>query len=340
MTPSPNAPSPLARAPLAPAAAPSTVHRALRAVAIAACLPYLALKVAWVAGSRIGIPEGSVLLERPGLMAVANSVTILMDAAVVVLALLLTQRWGLRVRAWLLAFPMWVATGLLTPIMIGFPVDLLVRLVAGGESGVADASEPFLDEWVFPVVYGGFIVQGLALGALFVRYAWGRWGHVWRGTVWDLSPSMSGPSLRAAAAVASLALLPLAALHLSWALGATGGLTPAQIAGRTAGFHALEALRALYAAAAVTGVLLLAFRRGRSLPVGLPLALGWAGSGAVGCWGGWRLLASLSPASDPAKEPTALLTLVYAGEMIVGTALAGCVAVFLLRRHAAGWAAR
>ncbi|MCP9973351.1 hypothetical protein [Streptomyces somaliensis] len=73
---------------------PGATDRVARAAAIAACLPYLALKAAWLAGGRVGIPEGSVLLEQPRLMAVANTVTLLMDTAVIVLALLLTQRWG------------------------------------------------------------------------------------------------------------------------------------------------------------------------------------------------------------------------------------------------------
>lgn len=97
----------------------------LRILAVASCLPYLSLKAAWIAGSHIGIPDGSVLLDHPTLMAVANSGTVLMDGTVIVLALLLTQAWGRRVRAWVLALPMWVATGLLLPIMAGFPLQLL-----------------------------------------------------------------------------------------------------------------------------------------------------------------------------------------------------------------------
>ncbi|MEU2184556.1 hypothetical protein [Streptomyces thermolilacinus] len=317
--------------PLALPGPPGTAVRVLRVVAILACLPYLTLKVAWLAGSRVGVPEGSLLLEQPRLIAVANAVTLLMDLSVIVLALLLTQRWGRRVPAWPLAVPMWAATGLLVPIMVGFPVGTVAGLWEGPPTA-AVSSEPFLDPWVFTVVYGGFIVQGLALGALFVRYATARWGHLWRGTVRDLTPRVSGPVVRAVAVAASLALVPVAAVHIGWASGMTEGLSPSQVASRTAGFHALEVLRALYAAAAVTGVGLLVFRRGRGLPVRVPLALGWAGSGAVGCWGGWQLLSALAPATDPAKEPTALLTLTYAGEMITGMVLAGCVAVFLRRR--------
>ncbi|MCP9960576.1 hypothetical protein LUX05_02770 [Streptomyces somaliensis] len=202
---------------------PGATDRVARAAAIAACLPYLALKAAWLAGGRVGIPEGSVLLEQPRLMAVANTVTLLMDTAVIVLALLLTQRWGERVPAWLPAFPAWVATGLLLPIAVGFPLNALAGLLGGGRPA-AGPSEPFLDAWVFTVVYGGFTVQGLALGTLFVRYAGRRWSPLWRGAVRDLPPRVAGPRVRAAAVAASLALVPGTAAHLGWAAGMTEGL--------------------------------------------------------------------------------------------------------------------
>ncbi|MFD8554517.1 hypothetical protein ACFV08_23670 [Streptomyces fradiae] len=311
---------------------PGAAVRVLRAAAILACLPYLGLKSAWLAGSRVGIPDGSVLLEQPRLMAVANAVTLLMDLFVIVLALLLTQRWGLRVRAWLLALPLWVATGLLVPVMLGFPVGAVAGLLGDDGHTTAAGSVPFLEPWVFTLVYGGFIVQGLCLGALFVRYATGRWGRLWRGTVGDLPAGGSGPGVRAVAVAAALALLPAAAPHLGWALGMAEWLSPSRPGAPAVAFRAQEALRVLYAAAAVTGVGLLVFRRGRALPVRVPLALAWTGSGAVGCWGGWQFLTALAPAADPSMEPTGLLTPAYAGEMLTGMALAGCLAVFLRGR--------
>lgn len=63
----------------------------LRAIAVAACLPYLALKAAWLAGSTVGVPDGSVLLEHRTALTVANGVTFLMDACVIVLALAFTR---------------------------------------------------------------------------------------------------------------------------------------------------------------------------------------------------------------------------------------------------------
>ncbi|NBE55103.1 hypothetical protein GUY60_27510 [Streptomyces sp. YC537] len=293
--------------------------RAARAVAVLACLPYVGLKVSWIAGGELGIPPGSSLLDHRATMAVANGLTVLMDAAVVVLALLLTRPWGLRVRAWLLVLPVWVATGLLAPIMAGFPLQLLVRAFGGSVATSGEGARQFLDPWVFGVVYGGFILQGLALGVLFVAYARRRWGHLWQGTVRDLpAHAPTGPARRVAAtATAALALVPVT-LHALWGSGATAGLNASTVAERTSDGYALEWMHTGFAAATAAGVLMLAFRRGGALAVKVPLALAWVGSGALACWGGWLSLAALTGVDDLADQPSALLHLTYAVQMIVG----------------------
>ncbi|MBT2443392.1 hypothetical protein J7E93_25515 [Streptomyces sp. ISL-36] len=318
----------------APAATrPNATRRILRTLAEVACLPYIALKIAWVAGSEIGIPAGSVLLDHRTLLIVVNSVSVIADALVVVLALLLTQPWGLRVRAWLLAVPVWAATGLLAPIMIGFPAQMATSLFTGPqrhESG----GRPFLDEWVFGVVYGGFIVQGITLGTLFFLYTRDRWGHVWRGTLGDLPARFSGTGARITAVVAALLAIVPAVPHVMWALGSTSGLAAARVLERTSDFYVLEWMRLFFAAVAVVSVLLLVFQRARSLPVRTVLGIGWVGSGGLGCWGAYMTLVSLMPETDPVEAHTGLMQLTYAGEMITGFLLAGCLAVFLRRRSA------
>ncbi|MFF7043021.1 hypothetical protein ACIP4T_28345 [Streptomyces massasporeus] len=321
-----------------PTAGPGRARRILRAVAVVSCVPYLALKAAWVAGSHVGIPEGSSLLDDRLTMAVINGLSILLDSAVIVLALVLTRPWGLRVPAWLLAFPVWVATGLLAPVMAGFPAQLVVRAFGGGGASSA-GREAFLDEWVFAVVYTGFIAQGLALGGLFVLYARGRWGHLWRGRVWDLPVGAVGPAHRAlAVAAAVLALLPLT-LHALWACGVSAGLGEGRAADRGGEFYVLEALYVVFLLAAVTGAVLLAFRRGRALPVAVPLSLVWVGSGAVACWGGWLSLASLGGPADLADRATPLMNLAYAGQMLVGL-LVAAIGVYHVAERSSGTARR
>ncbi|MFE2991334.1 hypothetical protein [Streptomyces sp. NPDC059262] len=318
----------LASAPrTAPGSAPRTdrLRRGLRAVAVVSCLPYLAIKAAWIAGSRLGIPDGSSLLDHRASMIVANSLGVLLDSAVIVLALLLTRPWGRRVPAWLLVFPMWVATGLLTPIMTGYPLQLLVRAFGGSVRHGGSKGEPFLDEWVFGVVYTGFILQGLTLGALFALYAHDRWGHTWRGQVRELPRPPAEAARRILAITAAvLALFPLT-LHALWACGAATGLNAARIA-------VLEATDVAFLAAAALGTLSLAFRRGGGLPVKLPLALAWLGSGAVACWGGWLALASLAGVDDLTRRPTPVMNLTYAVQMIVGILVVAVGVRFLAGR--------
>ncbi|MGW1136591.1 hypothetical protein [Streptomyces zhihengii] len=310
---------------------PGPLRPALRALAIASCLPYLALKAAWIAGSRIGIPDGSVLLENRAVTAAANGLTVLMDGAVIVLALLLTRPWGLRVRAWLLTVPMWAATGLLAPIMVGFPLHLATGAL-GGSSTRDVSDEPFLDAWVFDVVYTGFIVQGTALGTLFVLYARQRWGHLWQGTLWELPSAATGPRMRGCAVAGALLALGPAVMHVLWAAGSTRALPPRTVAERSTDFRVLEAMHASFAVVAAAAVLVLAFRAVPAWPLRPVLAVAWTSAGALGAWGGWMLLATLLPASDDANRATAPLTLTYAGAMISGLLLSCAIAALLRRR--------
>ncbi len=312
------------------------VRAVLRVVAMVACLPYIGLKVAWMAGSRLGIPEGSALLDGGTLLRVANGVTVLMDGAVVVLALLLTRPWGKRVPAWLLVLPMWVASGLLLPIMTAFPVQLAVGLLGGGGRPVGEGtSEPFLEPWVFGVVYGGFIVQGLALGVLFARYAKERWGRLWQGRLRDLPVGPTTPALRATAvAAASAALLP-GVTHLLWVSGSTAGLDAGRAVDRTSDFYVMEAVNLLFVVVTAVGVLLLAFRRSGRLSLRLPLVLAWAGSAEMACWGGWLSVAGLIGAGGAADRPTTATVLTYAVQMLAGALVVTLGAYFFAERSAA-----
>ncbi|MFI1967559.1 hypothetical protein [Streptomyces cinnamoneus] len=325
----------------------ATARRTLRTVAVAACVPYLSLKAAWIAGSRVGIPEGSVLLAHETTMRVVNAATVLMDACVVVLALLLSRPWGRRVPSWLLALPMWAAAGLLTPIMAGFPAQVVLR-VTGFASGERTPGErPFLDEWVYFVVYPGFIVQGLALGALFVLYARERWAHLWRGLAGEPAGRLPGRGQRiAVVAAALLAAMPIT-VHLMWATGHRSGLSGALGRQYDAEAAVQDAAWVLYAGATVVGVVLLLARPERLLPrfarawvpartpLWLPLLLAGAGSAAVGCWGGWLLLASAVGGQGGDQAATPLMLVTYAVQMIIGLLVLGAGARFFSGRAAA-----
>ncbi len=310
--------------------------RVLRALAFAACVPYLALKIAWASGSRVGIPDGSTLLANHTTMIVGSVESALLDSMVVVLALLLTQPWGRRAPAWLLLVPAWTATGLLSPIVLGYPLQLASRLV-WGTAAPSDgaAGRPFLDGWVFTIVYTGFILQAFALGALFVLYARVRWGHLWRGEISGLAKHGPTRGVQRATALmtCAVALVPLTA-HLRWATGSTSGLTATKIAERTSDFYALEAAFAVFAVMTVTGALLVAFPRvGAALPLRLPLVLSFVSSAALACWGGYLLLTAMEN-RDPSRRTSELMTVTYALQFLTGMLVVAMGAYFFAERAA------
>ncbi|MEU3462175.1 hypothetical protein ABZ721_19845 [Streptomyces sp. NPDC006733] len=327
-------PAPAAESPRTP-----TARRVLRAVAVAACVPYLTLKIAWLSGSTVGIPPGSSLrdlLHDPAFYAV-NVLTVVMDVAVVVLAVALTRPWGRRLPAWPLVLPGWIATGLIAPILVGFPLVTAVSLLTGGRS--TPAADPWLDEWVFGVVYTGFGVQGLALGTLFTLYAKDRWGALLRGSVADLAASPTRPVLRITAVAAAVAALLPVVLHTVWACGGSVGLSAARAAEHTGGTAVVEADTAAFTALAAVGILLAAFGRG-TIRLAVPLALGWTGGAATAAWGGWMLMAgAVAPDStgDPATSP--LMDLTYAVQMLLGMLVLVAGAHLLAERAATGTAA-
>lgn len=326
--------------PRRPDTGPSRTARVLRAVAAVACLPYLMLKIAWIAGSTVGIPAGSELLEQRGTMAAVNALTVLMDAAVIVLVFALTRPWGRRIPAWLIAFPLWAATGLLTPIVLGFPLQTVIALFGGG-SAAADEGETFLQEWVFTVVYVGFGVQALALGALFTLYVRDRWGHLLRGRLGELPPSPTAPAQRVLAVLAAGVALAVAAVHLSWALGSTAGLSDHVIGHRSATLRVNESVQVACALAAAAGVVLLAHRPRPRTRLVTAVALGWTGGSAIAAWSGWMLFASLvtdSPVRGD-RQPTQPMNLAYAGGMITGLLVLAVGATLLAERAARGPAA-
>ncbi|MGP4109955.1 hypothetical protein ACTWP5_03425 [Streptomyces sp. 4N509B] len=308
---------------------------ALRLVAIAACVPYLGLKTAWLAGSHVGIPEGSELTSGDGqtMLYALNLLTVVMDAAVIVLVLALTQPWGRRLPAVLTLAPLWVATGLLAPIVLGFPATLLADALGGGGgggdvSGTGSDGEPALDAWVFTVVYTGFSVQALALGGLFAFYVRARWSPVLRGRLAELPL----PARRTPAVAALLTLLVPFTVHLLWLAGSTVGLNDAQREQDATSFHVVEATEVLFVLTAAAAVVLLALRPARfasprlasarfaSPRLGTVVATAWISGSALACWGGWMLLtnALTFPSAEPGERSTPLALLTYAGQMIAG----------------------
>ena len=303
-------------------------------IAVAACLPYLALKIAWVSGSTFGIPDpGS---SEGGAVTALNSVTVVMETVAVASALALARPWGKRLPAWLPVLPMWIASGLIGTLLVAMPISIVTSgsAVAAAQPSTTHAGPATVAVGI--AVDGGIAVQGLTLIPLFVLYARERWGHLLRGSIADLPDSPIRPVQQLAACTAALlSLLPLT-MHLLWAAGSGAGRSEAMAAAPDGFGTALDCASAGMAVVAAAAGLLIAFRRPGRRPVALPLAFGWLGAGSMTAWGGWLLIASLIPTDQPSDGPRfpPLAELTFAVQLLVGVLILFVGACALAERAA------
>ncbi|MGC5628634.1 hypothetical protein ACPYO6_10370 [Georgenia sp. Z1344] len=238
------------------------VRRGLAAFAILMTLPYLALKVAWLAGSDIGLAEAG-FGDSPGMIAL-NVATAGLDVVALVLAVVLITRRGIRAPAWLTLPPLWIGAGLLGQILVSMPVLLV--------AGIVDPPEPTtelppIEGWVFGMVYAGFAGLGIGLLGAFAVYTWTRWG---RRTL----PPVTGGA-RAWLATAATAVLGASVVHL---LVTDAGLVQ-RVIDLGIGSVAAGALWALRTDGARRVAVVLAF----------------AGTGALAAWGTYLGVVTIVP---------------------------------------------
>lgn len=250
--------------------------------AVLGTVPYLALKAAWLSGSRVGVLDRGVFEDSS--MLALNAATLGMDALAIVVAVAFTHSWGLRVPAWLVLVPIWVATGLLGPIALVTPISAMGSLFAGGSAAAAEGA--LLEPWVQPMVYAGFAWQGIALVVAFVLYARTRWPEVFTTRTADVVPGATRPVQVVLANGAAVVAFAVAVPHLVRAFGGTIGLSAAEVAAREWTAYVVEATFGVLALAAAVGVLLLVHRRGRER-FWVPVSLAWLGAGALFGWGLW-----------------------------------------------------
>jgi len=179
-------------------------------VTILAGLPYLVLKVLWLAGNPVGAGTtgGAELLDVRHL--VGDVVTVGLEFAAFALAVVMARPWGRRLPAFLVVGPIWVGAGLLAPIAVGLPLGLVAQVVVGGSPVPAGNG---LTNWVYACVYGGFVVQAVSLMAGFVGYARKRWPN--------------GPAVASGAIGPVLVTLGYGMVMVAWSLGGHGWGGPA-----------------------------------------------------------------------------------------------------------------
>ncbi|MFI8458935.1 hypothetical protein [Kitasatospora sp. NPDC085464] len=310
-----------------------TVVRAGAAwTAVAATGPYLTLKLLWLTGHPVGSDDPAGM-DRLWLL---NLLTFGMDAIAVALALAFVRPWGRRAPAGLVAFPMWVATGLLGTLLVALPLSLLSTLVLGPEHGTAP-DDKGLGSWVFVVVYGGFAVQGLALITAFALYARRRWAGLLADRIGDLPRSPTLAVQRTLACVAALLAAGVAAARTYWSLGGTAGVPAAMAQERNRGVAVMDGVTAVMAVAAAAALLVVVFRvRPRRRLLG-PLLVAWTAAGSLFGWGSWQLVAfgaTTTRVTELRMAVPGLMPLVQAGQVVTAVLMLAVGAVALTERGA------
>ncbi|MDA8368307.1 MAG: hypothetical protein M0026_00350 [Nocardiopsaceae bacterium] len=292
---------------------------------ILAVVPYAAMKVMWLSGYPIGVPEGSPAAGSE--FAAANVITLGMDIVAVVLALALTQNWGMRIPAAPVLATGWVGTGLLVPTVLQVPAGLVHGLLTSGQA--VDMEGGLVTDTAYAVVYGSFALQGALLSAAFLLYSRERWADVFVFVPSTAEGSTRAHAQRAIAAAAAAGALCVGTVSITGALLAPPGWndvwTPESRL--TLGLYSAVVLTAVPGVLIMVGSPLVPERL-RRRPFGVGATLTWIGSGALFGWGGFRTLAQVmrAPMSDLAAPVERVTDLVA---MLSGLAI-GVLGVLLL----------
>ncbi|MFC5180997.1 hypothetical protein [Actinomadura harenae] len=314
---------PLPSAPRGRHGSPGPLRLAIAYLTCAACAPYIVLKLIWLFGGNLGVNEAGWMHTTK--VEVANAITLTLDATAILIVLAFTFGWGLRLPSWLVVVPIWVGTGLLSPLALGVPVGAMVQFVSGEGSPTSTASASALDPWVFAVVYGGFVTQAIGLTIAFVFYARARWPEVFALTARDVPAGPADVMRRFLVWAAAVPLTFAAIVDLFWAFGGGGRAEDLSTAQQV--FQFVNG--AILLAGAAGAVALVQRRRGRLL---VPLVATWVGGGAGFSYGLFTSMVAADPDTTTLMNLQALTALL--GGLVI--ALAGAS---LIAERAAGRAA-
>jgi hypothetical protein len=304
--------------------------RALRLVAgygaIISALPYLVLKIVWLSGGTLGVADQSMM--RDASMFVLNAITGGMDLVGIALALAFTHQWGLRMPAWLLLPPIWVATGLLTTFVVGVPIIAIVNAL--GSDPLPRVTGGPVQPWVYVVVYVEFVGLGIGLMLAFLLYTKTRWAETLRSTTSAVQPGATHDVQVPLANAAALGAMASGAMSLAWAFGATVGLPEEAAARRTIIGSVINGISASLMISAAAGMLMMVHRIGGRMPFWLPLAMTWFGSGSLFGWGLWQMINVVGQTAPfRGAEGMAIVNLAGLLHLLVGLVM-GLLMLFLL----------
>lgn len=276
---------------------------------VAATVPYILLKIVWLSGGTLGMNDPQFFNENG--FVIGNAVTLAMDAFAIFLALALTHRWGEKLPAGIVLFPVWTATGLLAPILVIMIFSPLVF-------GQIEAADSPLQSWVFAMVYGGFAVQGVLLLTAFIFYVRNRWTHLRFGQ--NVATFPRAAILRERLLIscgAGLALI-LIVFYFFWLSGVKTGLPKGILELPSGAFYLTLIVHAGFTVLAAIGAIFLSRSISRGFITLPSLILVWIGAGALFGWGSWEFFIALgNPAFSSFAASLISLTKIIAAIFII-----------------------
>jgi hypothetical protein len=281
-----------------------------------AMAPYLVIKVSWVVGSLAGMTPAGIGIGTGEWVAI-NTATIGMAGVAIVMALALVMPWGLRLPGAPLAFCAWVGAGFLVPML---PYAVLTSLLAtpAGDNGGADAGSA-MPAWEGALIQLGFVGMGLGLGMALPVYLRRRWPNALAGRLGDHEkPTARGLGWAVPLGVA------IALVWIYWAAGGTAGL--ANPGDGDLDLRLLTGVTGAWAVVAAGATWMVTNGRPRGLGRGLPMALGWLGSGSLFAWSAWKLVLTVyvavaGPAGDAPPIRLDVAIALHAAGVLAGAAM-------------------
>lgn len=285
---------------------------------VVAVVPYLVLKVLWVAGVMVGVPESSPAYAG---WEAQNIVTGLLDLAAVAVAMMLTHRWGMRVPSWLVIVPAWIGIGLLVPAVLLVGVGFAFSLATTGQLVSLDGG--LVENWTYVVVGSSFAIQGILLTTSFVLYARVRW----KGALADRRRGVTLPLQRVLGVTGATLATGVGAVRLAQAALAPDGWYDAPWTFLTRVGELVEGGLAILAAVgilAMTGLL-------RGWRFRWAVSATWVGTGSLFAYGLGRTV-SLAAGAELSELMTPVYRMLNLTGMLAGLVIALTAAFILAER--------
>jgi hypothetical protein len=257
-----------------------------------AVTPYLLIKIAWTFGLFMPTEQMGDQSWRT-----ANAITMVLAAVGILLAFAFSMPWGERLPAWLVAFPVWVGTGLLIPMLFLAPVLGPAAMIRDQQTGAANV---WIYEQIFVIV--SLVGVGICLPFALAGYAKTRWPEVFAGPIdIDLLPGNSQKLYITLARLIAAGCILLGFIKVFWAAGGTIGINPAMLDNRDLWWHLLSLSTGVWAFAGSWSLLVLTTSRG-SKSFFSPMATAWISSGMLFSYNLFNRLSATRPDTQPALE--------------------------------------